>query len=88
MSYQLFPQELMSEEAFVAAVHLTPETRAWLKNRMYEVAQQKLLLTYDATNPNVFIQAEAELQGRLRELMQILDAENQLQGAVNDVEDI
>ena len=67
-----------SETSYAAAVHLSPETREWLQGRLMEVAQQKLLLTYDPAAPNIFMQAEAELQGRLRELMNILDAENQL----------
>lgn len=71
----IFPQVPLSDEVYVAATHLTAETRQWLTNRLYEVSQQKLLLTYNPAEPTSFIQAEAELQGRIRELMSILEAE-------------
>lgn len=72
----IFPHVELSDETQIAATHLTTETRQWLTNRLYEVSQQKLLLTYDAANPTAFIQAEAEMQGRIRELMLILEAES------------
>lgn len=71
----IFNSEEQSADSYAAAVHLSPETRVWLRNRLLEVAQQKLLLTYDPANPTMFMQAEAELQGRLRELMYVLEAE-------------
>ncbi len=44
-----------------------------LQNRMARYAQEKLYLIYDTKDPMSFLQKEAELQGQIRLLQELLD---------------
>jgi len=52
---------------------LSTEQQAVIQNDIAEAAVQKLQLKYDPEKPLVFLQKEAELQGRILILQHLLD---------------
>lgn len=59
-------------EERAAGYSLAPEQELVLQNDIAEAAMQKLSLKYDPTNPQEFLQREAELQGRIMILQYII----------------
>lgn len=66
-TYELTPQE---EDAGQV---LTYEQRCVLQNKLAEVAQSKLVITFDTLNPAAFAQDEAYLRGQLDVINWLLD---------------
>lgn len=62
----------LSVEERAAGYSLSPEQTLVLRNDIAEAAHQKLVLKYDPTNPQEFLQKEAELQGRILILQYII----------------
>jgi len=52
---------------------LSTEQQAVIQNDIAEAAVQKLQLKYDPEHPLIFLQKEAELQGRILILQHLLD---------------
>jgi hypothetical protein len=48
----------------------------YLQNIIADAAEEKVRLTFDPTNSHLFIQREAELQGTIRTLQQLLNAQD------------
>lgn len=74
--------ELTAEE-FITGTHLSLETRAVVQNLIADYAEEMITLTYDPSNPQRFLQAEAELQGKIGILKYLLSLESQSKPEVN-----
>lgn len=68
--FELF--ELRPDQQKVGQL-LSLETKAVLHNIRTAAAWEKVQLKYDPLHPELFLQAEAELQGRIGVLTEILD---------------
>lgn len=65
-SYNLTPQELMAGQMLTVAQVMN------IQNYLSQVAIRKLNLKYDPLNPVAFAQQEAEMQGQITVLRQLL----------------
>lgn len=77
----------LSEEEQRAGSYISETQKQVIQNLICDIAEEKLALKFDASNPQSFIQREAELQGQIGILRYILatsdevvSAQNQLQG--------
>jgi hypothetical protein len=68
-----FSSYSMSEDEYHSGRILNDIQKMVIQNRLSEAAFEKTQLTYDLTNPTACLQREAELQGRMLCLQQILD---------------
>lgn len=73
-----FTKYELSKEEELAAVQFTDIQRMYLQNIIAESAEEKVRLTYDPTNPHLFLQREAELQGIILTLSSVLAKANEL----------
>lgn len=73
---QILPNDFTSyeltEEELNEALNFTVAQKAHLQNLLSDAAISKLNLHYDATNPLVFAQQEAELTGQIGILRHLL----------------
>ena len=69
LSYSLTQQEIVEGSTFNSA------QRAVIQNLIAESAEEKVALKYDPQNPMSFVQAEAELQGKIGILKYLLSLE-------------
>jgi len=70
----LFTRYQLTEEEKLAAIQFTDTQRMYLQNIIADSAEEKVRLTFDPSNPNQFIQREAELQGIIGTLTILLEA--------------
>lgn len=70
LSYELTPSEIKEGSKF----HL--QQRAVIQNMIADIAEEKVTLKFDPTNPQQFIQREAELAGQIGILKYLLDLES------------
>lgn len=70
----LFTRYNLTEEEELAAIQFTDTQRMYLQNIVADAAEEKVRLTFDPSNPNAFIQREAELQGTIRTLTSVLES--------------
>lgn len=68
----------LSVEEEAEAVNFTLTQVAYLQNLLAEAAIKKVNLTFDPSNPQVFLQREAELQGETGILRFLLSRRDQL----------
>lgn len=68
-----FSSFIMSEYEEQAAQILSPLQKMAIQNKLATIAQDKLNLTFDTTNPASFAQSEAYLRGQLDSLNWLLD---------------
>ena len=64
--------ELTPEEVQQGYIQTDPQTKV-LQNLLSDYATEKVSLKYDPSNPLGFVQAEAELQGKITLLEYLLD---------------
>jgi len=77
-----FTQYALSESELSAGLILSHLQRQVIQNRIAEAALQKVRMTYNLENPTACLQQEAELQGRILTLQQILDDSDQAEAEV------
>lgn len=63
---------LTEEDTLEGSIYTSLQTKV-LQNMLAAVAESKLALEYDVTNPSSFIQQEAFLAGQLAILRQLID---------------
>lgn len=68
----MFTKYSLSSEEQTEAAKLTLLQEAKIQNTLAALVEEKVLLPYDVTNNLQSIQREAELQGQIRILQQIL----------------
>lgn len=68
----MFTKYALSSEEQTEAAKLTLLQEAKIQNTLAALVEEKVLLPYDVTNNLQSIQREAELQGQIRILQQIL----------------
>lgn len=68
----LFTKYILTDEEELAGIQFTPSQQMVMQNIIAEAAEEKVRLTFDPTNPQVFIQREAELQGCILTLQNLL----------------
>ena len=68
----LFTRYTLTDEEELAGIQYTTEQRMFMQNIIADSAEEKVRLTFDPTNPNSFIQREAELQGVIGVLTALL----------------
>lgn len=73
ISFNLTPAQVVAGSTF------TSDQRAVIQNMISDIAEEKITLTFDPTNPNVFIQRDAELMGQLGILKYLLSLESTMQ---------
>lgn len=69
LRYDLTSEELIAGTQFSSAHKLV------IQNLIADAAEEKISLTFDATNPQAFIQREAELAGQIGILKYLLSLE-------------
>lgn len=69
----LFTKFLLTDEEELAGVTFSTEQRMYIQNLIAEAAEEKVRLTFDSANPSVFMQREAELQGCILTLTNLLN---------------
>lgn len=69
----LFTKFLLTDEEELAGVTFTTEQRMYMQNMVAEAAEEKVRLTFDSANPAAFMQREAELQGCIITLTNLLN---------------
>ena len=70
ISYDLTPAQVAAGSTF------TLDQKAVIQNLISDIAEEKITLTFDPSNPNVFIQRDAELMGQLGILKYLLSLES------------
>lgn len=79
---------ILSEREEQEAKLLSPQTKMWIQNVLAESAAERLTLTLNPEHPLPFMQAEAEIQGKVGILRYILaeaaEAEELLTRTVNE----
>lgn len=73
----------LNAEQIAEGSKLTELQLACIQNMLADYAMQKLALAYDAENPTRFIQAEADLAGRIIVLQNLIDTANYLASSSN-----
>lgn len=73
-----FISHKLTEEEHRAGSILTPLQMKVFQNRLHDYAMQKVSLTMDMTNIHASLQTEAELQGQIRLLQDIIETSNTL----------
>lgn len=68
-----FTRYNLTEGEYQQAVQLTTLQKQHLQNLLADVAEEKINLTFDPTNPLSFAQQEADLTGKISILRHILD---------------
>ena len=66
-----FSQYELTEQEALQGKLLTDANQAVLQNELASVAEQRIALVYDVTNPNKFLQEDAYLRGQM-ELIEYL----------------
>lgn len=69
----LFTKFLLTDEEELSAVAFTTEQRMYIQNIIAEAAEEKVRMTIDPLNPYAFMQREAELQGCILTLTNLLN---------------
>lgn len=69
-----FTEYSFTQEEVDEAVMLSPLLRMYLQTRLAYLAQEKLNIKYDATNPVRFAQLEAELAGKISIIDELLES--------------
>jgi len=77
-----FTQYDLSEAELSAGLILSTFQKYVIQNRIAEAAAQKVRMTYNLENPTACLQQEAELQGRILTLQQLLDDSEEAEFAV------
>lgn len=72
-----FSRFSLTEEEQLNGSIFTPEQLYVLQNRLADAAEEKLALIFDPSNPSAFIQAEAESQGKIRLLQDLILTSNE-----------
>ena len=57
--------------------------KALIQNQICAAAEEKISLTFDPTNPQKFLQSEAELQGRILALRFLLSNSEETEAKLN-----
>lgn len=70
ISFDLTPAQVVAGSTF------TVDQRAVIQNYIASAAEEKVALTFDPTNPQQFIQREAELMGQIGILKLLLSLES------------
>jgi len=73
-----FVSYILTEGELQAGSCFSTEQRAVIQNLIADLAEEKVSLTYDPTNPLKFTQAEAELQGKIGILKYLLAMQSTL----------
>jgi len=73
----LFTKYILTDEEELAGIQFTTEQRMYIQNIIADAAEEKVRLTFDPTNSHLFIQREAELQGTIRTLSNLLQAQDE-----------
>jgi hypothetical protein len=73
----------LTQGEFEGGCRFSSDQRAVIQNLIADCAEEKIALTFDVNNPQVFVQAEAELQGKIGILKYLLSLESQLPPEVN-----
>ena len=68
----LFQSWILSETEQIQGSILTLVQKQCIQNQITQAAQEKVSLKYDPANPQTFLQAEAELHGRINALSYLL----------------
>ena len=69
LTYSLTPAEVSAGSTF------SLDQKAVIQNLIGGIAEEKIALTFDPTNPQIFIQREAELAGQIGILKYLLSLE-------------
>ncbi len=69
----LFTKYELSPEETISGSILTTLNRACIQNLIADYAADKVSLKFDSTAPQIFVQQEAELQGKILILQHLLD---------------
>lgn len=84
----LFTKYQLTDEEELAAIQFSTEQRMYLQNIISDAAEEKVRLTFNPTNPNAFIQREAELQGVINTLASLLEKYEQYVESLKPIPDI
>ena len=68
----IFQRFILTDEEELAGHSFSTTQRLVIQNIIAEAAEEKVRLTFDPLNPNAFMQREAELQGTIGTLTQLL----------------
>lgn len=72
-----FQSWILTPEEFTQGSILTSLQKQCIQNQITQLAEEKLSLTFDPTNPQKFLQQEAELQGSIKSLKYLLTLSEQ-----------
>lgn len=76
-----FSSYALSEDQEIAGNILSTEQKCCIQNRIAEIAEQKLRVSYDVANPESFIQEESYLRGQIDILNWLIDTSNSVADA-------
>lgn len=74
-----------TEQEQIASSIFSQTNLEYLHNQRTAIAQQKLLLVYDTTNPSAFVQEDAYLRGQLDILSYLIDSSEAATSAVAEI---
>lgn len=80
----LFTKYILTDEEELAGTQFTDAQRMYIRNIIADAAEEKVRLPFDPTNPHKFIQREAELQGVILTLTNLLNAQTELLERLNE----
>lgn len=69
----LFTKFILTDEEELAGVTFSTEQRMYMQNIIAHAAEEKVRMTFDPANPSAFMQREAELQGTILTLTDLLN---------------
>ena len=78
----LFSKFILTDEEELAGTAFSISQRCVMQNLIAQAAEEKVRLTFDPLNPNAFIQREAELQGAIITLSNLLARNDELTAAM------
>lgn len=78
----LFTKFILTDEEELAGTAFSTSQRCVMQNLIAQAAEEKVRLTFDPLNPNAFIQREAELQGAIITLSNLLARNEELTAAM------
>lgn len=72
-----------TEEMEQASILSEPQ-KLWIQYNISKYATEKLALRFDPTNPQNFVQREAELQGSINVLLYLIDSSDAVERAAKE----
>lgn len=80
----LFASWTLTDEETVIGSVLTTLQKQVMQNRISQMAHEKIMLKYDPANPQAYMQQDAELQGQILILQNLITISNEAEARLNN----